>query len=80
MAHKSPKTRLKDDLTAGKETQSSIPCDSSTDEYGDSEPTCAIDNSQKEIFFKEINFSPDLTIRIDYQVQILTHRNEPLFL
>ena len=22
----------------------------------------------KEIFFKEINFSPDLTIRMDYQV------------
>ena len=28
------------------------------------------DNSPKEIFFKEINFSPDLSVRIDYQVEM----------
>jgi len=28
------------------------------------------DQQPKEIFFKEINFSPDLTIRMDYLVNI----------
>jgi len=28
----------------------------------------ADEQQPKEIFFKEINFSPDLTIRMDYQV------------
>ena len=30
----------------------------------------------KEIFFKEINFSPDLTIRMDYQVNYPRKKTE----
>ena len=61
---------VQDDLPANKDVPTSIPCASSIEgELDESEiPLGSVDNSQKEIFFKEINFSPDLTIRIDYQV------------
>ena len=61
---------VQDDLPANKDTlPDSIPCggESSIDGEEESELT-GESNAAKEIFFKEINFSPDLTIRIDYQV------------
>ena len=66
---------MQDDLLANKDTTDSIPCESSIDgKFGDHQSggeyhlDLTGENAAKEIFFKEINFSPDLTIRIDYQV------------
>ena len=69
---------VQDDLPANKDAPTSIPCASSIEgdlDESDIPLGGSVDNLQKEIFFKEINFSPDLTIRIDYQVFINDSRS-----